>query len=194
VFDRRAIHPSYPAAAAQLPVNKVSPVKEKGTPDILAGSGDDSDGGAGEDLSKIHINKEYVRRFERNKRPEGEALQQRLEEQGLLPASNDESSDVEEDAAIASCRVDRRVLSKDLIVGVHKKEGKEDKSSKESPSVEGPSSELDDDRPMNEQEGTTVKRKSTRSGRRKRRDGDLKMSTKRKLASGIINPKRPKTH
>ena len=54
-------------------------------------------------------NKQYVRCFEGNKRPEGEAMLQRLEERDLLPASDDD--------AIAS----RRVLSKDVIVGVHKK-------------------------------------------------------------------------
>jgi hypothetical protein len=58
-----------------------------------------------------------------------------------------------------------------LILGVQKQEGKGDK-------------------PMGEQEEANVKRKSTRSGPRKRRDGDLKMSTKRKVAYGIIKLKR----
>ncbi|TKW24252.1 hypothetical protein SEVIR_3G040650v4 [Setaria viridis] len=79
-------------------------------------------------------------------------------------------------------------FSKDLILGVQKQEGKEDKSSKKPGSVEGPSSsEPDNDKPMDEQEETDAKRKSTRSGRRKRRNGDLKMSTKRK--KGVRNNK-----
>ena len=43
-----------------------------------------------------------MRCFEGNKRPEGEAMLQRLEERDLLPASDDD--------AIASRRVDRRVF------------------------------------------------------------------------------------
>ncbi|KAF0923430.1 hypothetical protein E2562_006331 [Oryza meyeriana var. granulata] len=100
----------------------MKPSRKEEKKDILAGSDDESDGGAEEDLSEIQINEEYARRFEHNKRRE--ALQ-RLEERkkkGLVPASDCEdcdedddddeesSSDDDEAAALASRRVDRRVF------------------------------------------------------------------------------------
>lgn len=89
--------------------------KKRKTLDILAGSDDDSDGGA-EDNSKIQINEEYARRFEHNKRRE--ALQRLGEKKrkGLVVDSDDEddddesSDDEDEKVAAASRRVDRRVL------------------------------------------------------------------------------------
>uniref|UniRef100_A0ACD5TGA6 Uncharacterized protein n=1 Tax=Avena sativa TaxID=4498 RepID=A0ACD5TGA6_AVESA len=81
--------------------------------DILAGSDDDSDAPA-EDNSKIQINEEYARRFEHNKRRE--ALQRREEQKkkGLIAESEDEEDDdddsSDEDVAVASRRVDRRLL------------------------------------------------------------------------------------
>ncbi|CAN6340612.1 unnamed protein product [Urochloa humidicola] len=134
----------------------------------------------GEDVSKIQTKEERS-------------------EQGLLPASDGKPSDVEDDSN-GENEIEWKVahdkkLCKDLILGGQKKEGNKDKSSKKSQPQEGPSSsEPDNERPMNEQEETNAKRNSTRSGRRKRRNGDLKMSTKRKLAYGIMKPKRPKNH
>jgi hypothetical protein len=91
-------------------LEKMGKGKEQKALDILAGS--DSDGG-GEDLSKIHINEEYARRFEHNKRRE---LLQRHEERmkrGLVADSDsddDEESSEEDEDSMASRRVDRRVF------------------------------------------------------------------------------------
>ncbi|CAL4901390.1 unnamed protein product [Urochloa decumbens] len=86
-------------------------------------------------------------------------------------------------------------LSKDLILGGQKKEGKKDKSGKKSGSADGgsSSSKPEKDKQPSEQE-LTDKKKSTRSGRRKRRNEDLKMSTDRLGAYGKINSKRHKSH
>ncbi|WVZ87948.1 hypothetical protein U9M48_034521 [Paspalum notatum var. saurae] len=80
-------------------------------------------------------------------------------------------------------------LSKDLILGGLKKEGKKDKSDKKSRFEEGgpSSSKPEEGKLANEQESTDDKKKSTRSERRKRRKDDLKMSTKRLEAYGKIN-------
>ncbi|KAL6609751.1 hypothetical protein ACP70R_039720 [Stipagrostis hirtigluma subsp. patula] len=84
---------------------------------------------------------------------------------------------------------------KDSILGGKKKEGKKDKGDKKSRSEEGPSSsEPKKDKMTNEQEETGGKKKSTRSGRRKRRHEELKMSTERQAAYGKTNPKRHKSH
>ncbi|KAJ1264445.1 hypothetical protein BS78_08G001700 [Paspalum vaginatum] len=87
-------------------------------------------------------------------------------------------------------------LSKDLILGGLKKEGKKDKSDKKSRVEEGgpSSSKPEEGKLANEQESTDEKKKSTRSERRKRRKDDLKMSTKRLEAYGKINVKRHKSH
>ncbi|CAN6337241.1 unnamed protein product [Urochloa humidicola] len=87
-------------------------------------------------------------------------------------------------------------LSKDLILGGQKKEGKKDKSGKKSGSADGgsSSSKPEKDKLPIEQELTDDKKKSTRSGRRKRRNEDLKMSTDRLGAYGKINSKRHKSH
>ncbi|OEL30076.1 hypothetical protein BAE44_0008906 [Dichanthelium oligosanthes] len=90
--------------------------KEKKPLDILAGSDEDSDGG-GEDLSKIQINEEYVRRFEHNKRREALQRFEELKKKGVvLPSFEDdeyvdsEESEEEDEDAITARRVDRRVF------------------------------------------------------------------------------------
>ncbi|PUZ65454.1 hypothetical protein GQ55_3G224100 [Panicum hallii var. hallii] len=87
-------------------------------------------------------------------------------------------------------------LSKDLILGGQKKEGKKDKSDKKSVSVEGgpSSSKPEKDKLPIEQELTDDKKKSTRSRRRKRRNEELKMPAGRLGAYGKINSKRHKGH
>ncbi|KAG2618476.1 hypothetical protein PVAP13_3NG079609 [Panicum virgatum] len=86
-------------------------------------------------------------------------------------------------------------LSKDLILGGQKKEGK-DKSGKKSKSAEGgpSSSKQEKDKLPVEQELTDDKEKSTRSRRRKRRKEDLKLSSGRLGAYGKINSKRHKSN
>jgi len=87
-------------------------------------------------------------------------------------------------------------LSKDLILGGQKKEGKKDKSGKKSKSAEGgsSSSKPGKDKLPIEQESTDDKKKSTRSSRRKRRNEDLKIPSGRLEAYGKINSKRHKSH
>jgi protein KRI1 len=87
-------------------------------------------------------------------------------------------------------------LNKDLILGGQKKERKKNKSGKKSGSAEaGPSSSKPEKEKLQvEQELTGGKKKSTRSGRRKRRNEDLKMSDPRLEAYGKINSKRHKSH
>ncbi|KAF8719416.1 hypothetical protein HU200_024129 [Digitaria exilis] len=87
-------------------------------------------------------------------------------------------------------------LSKDLILGGQKKEGKQEKFVKKSrPEEGGPSSSKQQkDKLPTEQELTDDKKKSTRSGRRKRRKEEFKMTTERLGAYGKINTKRHKSN
>ncbi|RLN28209.1 hypothetical protein C2845_PM05G33840 [Panicum miliaceum] len=87
-------------------------------------------------------------------------------------------------------------LSKDLILGGQKKEGKKDKSGKKSKSAEGgpSSSKPEKDKLPVEQELTDDKKKSTRSRRRKRRNEELKMPPGRLGAYGKINSKHHRSH
>ncbi|KAK3135231.1 hypothetical protein QOZ80_5BG0416370 [Eleusine coracana subsp. coracana] len=84
-------------------------------------------------------------------------------------------------------------LSKELILGGQKKEGKA-KTGKKSKSEEGPSSSEPEKQLMNEQEETGAKTKSTRSARRKRRKEELKVSSGRRSAYGETDRKRQKSH